>query len=155
YDGAVPFYMRSAEASAELQHVWYRDCFFRLEHERGLDDHEDHLFAAQFNALLEPGKSLTFVFSTNENASLDGATILAEQDAHEPMLLESLSESFPLNNADVSPPYLQQLGIAADQFVVKRTIPGIPEGRSIIAGYHWFGDWGRDTMIALPGLSLA
>ncbi len=33
-------------------------------------------------------------------------------------------------------------------------MPGNAEGRSIIAGYHWFGDWGRDTMIALPGLTL-
>jgi predicted glycogen debranching enzyme len=34
-------------------------------------------------------------------------------------------------------------------------LPTNPDGRSIIAGYHWFGDWGRDTMIALPGLTLA
>ena len=34
-------------------------------------------------------------------------------------------------------------------------LPEDPDGRSIIAGYHWFGDWGRDTMIALPGLALA
>jgi glycogen debranching enzyme len=39
---------------------------------------------------------------------------------------------------------------AADQFIVNRT-----GGKSVIAGYHWFGDWGRDTMIALPGLTLA
>jgi 4-alpha-glucanotransferase len=34
-------------------------------------------------------------------------------------------------------------------------VPGIDDGRSVIAGYPWFGDWGRDTMIALPGLTLA
>ena len=38
---------------------------------------------------------------------------------------------------------------------MKRSLPEEPDGRSIIAGYHWFGDWGRDTMIALPGLTLA
>jgi predicted glycogen debranching enzyme len=38
----------------------------------------------------------------------------------------------------------------ADSFIVDRA-----EGKSVIAGYHWFGDWGRDTMIALPGLTLA
>ena len=37
---------------------------------------------------------------------------------------------------------------------VRRGLSGNPEGRSIIAGYPWFGDWGRDTMIALPGLAL-
>ncbi len=39
---------------------------------------------------------------------------------------------------------------AAGQFMVRRG-----DGHSVIAGYHWFGEWGRDTMIALPGLTLA
>src|SRR3989442_7350365 len=43
---------------------------------------------------------------------------------------------------------------AADQFIVDRPSPKDPNGQSVIAGYHWFGDWGRDTMIALPGLTL-
>ena len=45
--------------------------------------------------------------------------------------------------------------LAADQFVVSRPTPVEASGCSIIAGYHWFGDWGRDTMIALPGLTLS
>ena len=36
-----------------------------------------------------------------------------------------------------------------------RPLPEVPDGESVIAGYPWFGDWGRDTMIALPGLTLA
>jgi predicted glycogen debranching enzyme len=54
-----------------------------------------------------------------------------------------------------APSWLWQLILAADQFIVKRSLPEEPDGRSIIAGYHWFGDWGRDTMIAMPGLTLA
>jgi glycogen debranching enzyme len=42
-----------------------------------------------------------------------------------------------------------ELARAAEQFIVARG-----SGKSVIAGYHWFGDWGRDTMIALPGLTL-
>ena len=49
---------------------------------------------------------------------------------------------------------MQQLVLAADQFVVRRPTTKDVNGRSIIAGYPWFGDWGRDTMIALPGLTL-
>jgi predicted glycogen debranching enzyme len=45
--------------------------------------------------------------------------------------------------------------LAADQFIVSRPLADDPEGLSVIAGYPWFGDWGRDTMIALPGLTLA
>ena len=48
-------------------------------------------------------------------------------------------------------PAVQQLVLAADQFLVERR----PAARTVIAGYHWFNDWGRDTMIALPGLTLA
>jgi predicted glycogen debranching enzyme len=54
-----------------------------------------------------------------------------------------------------APSWLWQLILAADQFIVKRSLPEEPDGRSIIAGYHWFGDWGRDTMMAMPGLTLA
>jgi predicted glycogen debranching enzyme len=57
--------------------------------------------------------------------------------------------------ADVVPAWIHQLVLADDQFLVKRRLPDDPEGRSIIAGYPWFGDWGRDTMVALPGLTLA
>src|SRR6266566_633586 len=57
--------------------------------------------------------------------------------------------------AAAAPAWIRQLILAADQFIVKRPLPAESEGRSVIAGYHWFGDWGRDTMIALPGLTLA
>jgi len=150
YDGAVPFYLQCVDALVEPQHIWYRDCFFKVEHDRGLDDREDHLFAAQFSAELKSGDSVTLVFSTEENTLLDGASALSEQLAHEAGVLETFLDSSP-----AATPSLQQLALAADQFIVKRAIPGNPDGHSIIAGYHWFGDWGRDTMISLPGLSLS
>ncbi|MEL6334691.1 MAG: amylo-alpha-1,6-glucosidase, partial [Cyanobacteria bacterium J06626_26] len=49
----------------------------------------------------------------------------------------------------------QQLVLAADQFIVDRPLVDEPGGKTVIAGYPWFGDWGRDTMISLPGLTLA
>src|SRR5260221_10683367 len=55
-----------------------------------------------------------------------------------------------------SPSWVRQLTLAADQFLVARGNRGDPAaGTTVIAGYPWFGDWGRDTMIALPGLALA
>jgi predicted glycogen debranching enzyme len=53
------------------------------------------------------------------------------------------------------PAWIAQLARAADQFVVARPTREEPGGKSVIAGYPWFGDWGRDTMIALPGLTVA
>jgi len=155
YDGALPFFLKSADAALEPQHIWYRDCFFKAERDRGLDDHEDQLFAAQCSASLEPGQSLTMVFTTEENTLLDGASTFSEQSAHDSGLLETFAKAFSSSKANSSPAWLQQLTLAADQFIVKRAIPGNPDGHSVIAGYHWFGDWGRDTMIALPGLALA
>ena len=154
FDGATPFYLRSSGAQCEPRHEWYHDCFQPREKERGLDDHEDHLFAALFRAKLEVGATLTIVMTTETNASLDAGRARTERAGHEAKLLRAWW-SKDTKSPDLAPAWLSQLVLAADQFIVKRSLPNQPDGRSIIAGYHWFGDWGRDTMIALPGLTLA
>ena len=58
-------------------------------------------------------------------------------------------ENTILAEAPSQEPIVRALTAAADQFIVNRG-----ELKTIIAGYHWFADWGRDTMIALPGLTL-
>ena len=153
FDGATPFYMRFTAATCEPRHEWYFGCYFPAETERGLSDREDRLFAALFRAKLEPGSSVTLVATTEEASLLDGETARAEQANHDVKLFQD----WQLKNeglAEQAPSWLWQLILAADQFIVKRSLPEEPDGRSIIAGYHWFGDWGRDTMIALPGLTL-
>ena len=50
---------------------------------------------------------------------------------------------------------VKQLVLAADKFVVDRPLTDNPHGKTIIAGYLLFTDWGRDTMIALFGLAIA
>jgi predicted glycogen debranching enzyme len=154
FDDAKPFYLKSDRASCEPRHEWYRDCYLPLETERGLDDREDHLFAALFHAKLNSAESLTIVMTTEAGAALDGAASLAQRADHEAGLLDSWKARNEKSSAN-APGWLRQLVLAADQFIVKRSLPDEPDGRSVIAGYHWFGDWGRDTMIALPGLALA
>jgi predicted glycogen debranching enzyme len=154
FDGATPFYLKCAGATCEPRHEWYRNCFMPVEKERGLDDQEDHLFAGLFRTKLKVGSSVTFVATTESGAALDGAVARAESADREAKLLESWRAENDKSAAE-SPSWLPQLVLAADQFIVKRSLPQHPDGRSIIAGYHWFGDWGRDTMIALPGLNLA
>ena len=153
FEGATPFYLSSAQASCEPQHVWYRDCYLPLETERGLDDREDHLFAALFHARLNSGESLAIVASTETRTALDGPASLAQRAHREAVLLNSSQARNEKSSAN-DPGWLRQLVLAADQFIVRRSLPDEPDGRSVIAGYHWFGDWGRDTMIALPGLAL-
>jgi predicted glycogen debranching enzyme len=175
FDGARPFYLRCANASCEIHSEWYRGCFLPAERERGLDDHEDHLFAASFNAKLSVGESVMLSCSTEANALLDAESASATQANHHLKLFQYWREAHTADDRedsqhsvtlDDAPRWLWQLVLAADQFVVERTVPPIAsdsltpalpietDGRSIIAGYHWFADWGRDTMIALPGLTL-
>ena len=153
FDGATPFYLKSIGASCEPHHDWHRGCYLPEETERGLDDHEDHLFAALFRAKLEPGLRITVVATTEPNTLQDGDHALAERTDQEVKLLRHWQEKNAVL-ASSAPSWLRQLVWSADQFIVKRSLPDEPDGRSIIAGYHWFGDWGRDTMIALPGLTL-
>ena len=175
FDGALPFYLKCANTACAIHSDWYRNCFLPAEKERGLDDLEDHLFVASFNARLSVGESILLVCSTEANASLDAQTAFAEQENHHAKLFQFWQEAHAAPEdrdrgselqLEDAPTWLWQLVLAADQFIVKRTLPatagdpakpalpGETDGRSIIAGYHWFSDWGRDTMIALPGLTL-
>jgi predicted glycogen debranching enzyme len=157
FDGATPFYLLSAGAVCEARHEWCRDCFLPEERKRGLEDHEDYLFAALFRAKVEVGESFAIVMSTEATAALDGGAARVQRTDRELRLVSASSASKQDAGAGPgasAPEWLPQLVLAADQFVVKRALPEEPQGRSVIAGYHWFGDWGRDTMIALPGLTL-
>jgi predicted glycogen debranching enzyme len=156
FEDAIPFYLLSAGATIESRHDWSLDYFLPLEKYRGLDDREDYLLAAVFRAALQVNQSVTIVFSTNASTALDGDVARTKNAKRESDLLAQWS-SADAPAASAAPAWVRQLILAADQFVVKRDLadaPGDSDGKSIIAGYHWFGDWGRDTMIALPGLTL-
>ncbi|HYL80454.1 MAG TPA: glycogen debranching enzyme N-terminal domain-containing protein, partial [Candidatus Acidoferrum sp.] len=153
FDGAQPFVLLADGAEVQPSHEWYHGFDLAAERERGLDAREDHLHAGTFRGNLAPGATLTFVISTEAAPSLDGAAARRRQEEHEGQLLERWRTAHPA--ARRAPAWIQQLVLAADQFVVRRALPDEPEGMSVIAGYHWFGDWGRDTMISLPGLLLS
>src|SRR5205807_6868265 len=154
FDGATPFYLKSSSATCEPRHEWYLGCYFAEETERGLEDCEDRLFAALFRTKLQMGSSVTLVATTESTTPFDGETARAERANHDVQLFQEWQAKNEAL-AEEAPSWLWQLILAADQFIVQRSLPEEPDGRSIIAGYHWFGDWGRDTMIALPGLTLA
>ncbi|MCP5095399.1 MAG: glycogen debranching protein [Chloroflexi bacterium] len=144
-EGAQPFYLLSDNAEMVSQFDWYEDFYLQVEDYRGQPDvEEDHIYAALIRFTLRPGEGVTLVASTVANPNLDGDAAYAERQTYERALLEQ---------ADL-PAELEQLVLASDQFVVKRPTQRDVNGRSIIAGYHWFSDWGRDTMVALPGLTL-
>jgi predicted glycogen debranching enzyme len=153
FEGAKPFFILSATATSEPAHVWYRNFDLAMERERGLDDREDHLHVGTFRVLLQEGESVTIVCTDELNTELSGDASYELNVARQQDLLKQWASSQPLAKED--PIWVKQLVLAADQFIVKRPLQDEPGACSVIAGYHWFGDWGRDTMIALPGLTLA
>ncbi len=154
YPGAVPFYLLSDHAQASPAHAWYQDFDLAVERYRGLSDREDHLHIATFEAILQPGESLTLVASTESQPVLKGEEALHVRQAQEQKLIDIGKANRPDNGKDM-PAWVEHLLLAADQFIVDRPLPDEPSGKTIIAGYPWFGDWGRDTMISLPGLTIA
>ena len=158
FEGATPFYLKGTGVSWTAKQEWYRDYFLPAERERGLDDKEDRLFAAQFHCQLRSGESVTLVLTTEEDTLLDCEQARTLQANHDMKLFQSWQEQYAQScamSAEEEPGWLWQLVLAADQFIVQRSFPDQMDGRSILAGYPWFNDWGRDTMIALPGLTLS
>ena len=153
FGGATSFYLLSSAAKAEMAHDWHRNFDLATARYRGLDDREDHLCAGMFHVKQNPGESVTLVFTTDSTADVDGKAALERQRAHESELLRRWSASQA--GASEDPVWVRQLALAGDQFIVRRPTDADPDGRSVIAGYHWFGDWDRDTMISLPGLTLS
>jgi predicted glycogen debranching enzyme len=152
FEGARPVVVLAEGAGTALAHTWYRGFRLLAEEARGLDGHEDHLHAATLKMRLAPGEARSVVCSVEGAPSTDGEAAWARRQRYEAELLSGWDRARPA--ARTTPTWIRHLVLAADQFVVRRPLPDDPEGMSIIAGYHWFGDWGRDTMIGLPGLLL-
>ncbi len=118
---------------------WYHNFEYAIEKERGFDHHED--LYQPFCLVFDLSRTADVIVSTDPLEA-------AEAEAFERSELQR-RESV-ISNAGVSSEFAMRLVLAADQFIVARD-----DGHTVIAGYPWFSDWGRDTMIALPGLTLA
>lgn len=118
--------------------VWYQNFEYEEEHRRGFEHLEDLFCPGMFEIALEAGQSVTLSASTEEQKDLAGTW----RDEFERRKAEAKQRT--------GTDFQKALKRAAGQFVVTR-----PDSRkSITAGYHWFLEWGRDTMISLPGLLL-
>ena len=148
FEQAVPYRILANGASFTPSGTWYWNFLHRAESARGLDDRSDLFAPGTFSFQLRPTESATFVLTTEPQTEVDPIRALEAEQHRQRMLLEqaSVTESHPV---------VQQLVLAADQFVVDRLDQHHQPGKTVIAGYHWFNDWGRDTMIALPGLTLS
>ena len=150
FPGAVPFRLAATAGEVIPGGGWWWDFAHPAETARGLDDRADLYAPGTFRArLAAPGDTLTLVLSAEPTEPEAPEAALAAARRRQVDLLRQAGASH-------AHPVVQQLTLAADQFLVQREgRTGAPPGRTVIAGYHWFNDWGRDTMIALPGLTLA
>ena len=140
YQDCPPLRVRLPGATFAPDGLWYRAFEYERERERGLDFREDLFSPGVLRIELLPGRSIHLL------ASAGG--LLAGADPERLMAAERRRLRICGGGGEGALPELRR---AADAFVVRRG----PAGRTIIAGYHWFADWGRDSMIALPGLCLA
>jgi predicted glycogen debranching enzyme len=125
----------------EINGFWYRNFHYQVERERGLDFAEDLFspFSITFD-LMRYARARVIV--STERYDIRNADSLRDAEVSRRKSIVSTSP-----NANV---LVQELVSAAEQYIVARG-----SQKTVIAGYHWFSDWGRDTMIALPGLTLA
>jgi predicted glycogen debranching enzyme len=135
------------------QRAWIENFDLSIERERGLPDRDHHLCIGRAEFAIGDGGWHGLVASVEQGASPDIAAALGRRRKHDTGVLEHARRVDPL--FDAAPGWVMRLVLAADLYVIERPVPGVAQGRSVIAGYPWFGDWGRDTMIALPGLTLA
>jgi predicted glycogen debranching enzyme len=140
YAGLPTLYLAHNAAESKKTSDWYRNFEYEAERERGLDFTEDLFNPCVLRFDLRSRRQASVIASTERR---DVANVVDYRLA-EITRRRNASRSSPLEDE-----FASSLTAAADQYIVARG-----DQKTVIAGYHWFSDWGRDTMIALPGLTL-
>ncbi len=139
---ASPLYV-SFTAGIFYEHPdWYRNFEYEREKERGMDYHEDARSIGKISCMLGPGENAFLTFSTILKG-IKGDPEKWKRD--ELKRLKGLSKKSKTK-------FISDLMISGDQFLVDRKSSS---SKTLLAGYPWFTDWGRDTMIAMRGLVIA
>ena len=143
FAGARPYRLLISAGHFMPAADWYWNFFHRIEAERGLDAIEDLLMPGTFSTDLSVAQPVYFIATAETAPPAPGAAVQNSLKAASQRLTAALPKT--------APAWIRSLAQASDQFIVRRGTAR--DAFSIIAGYPWFTDWGRDTMIALPGLA--
>jgi predicted glycogen debranching enzyme len=125
---------------------WYYNFEYDTELLRGYPHREDNFNPGHFGLEIKERDASCFIVASTEPDEKWDWKRIQELFDNEQRRLEGLA-----GKGMADDPFLKKLVLAGDSFIVDRHSTG---SKSVIAGYHWFGDWGRDTMISLPGLTL-
>lgn len=125
---------------------WNWNVHHSLEAYRGLDAEEDLYSPGKLESTIDLANGLLLSFSTEPKQLSQAKKSLEDLEKLQLASLKKLPKS--------TPDWIKKLAVAGQQFIVQRETSS-KIGTSIIAGYPWFMDWTRDTMISLPGLTLS
>jgi predicted glycogen debranching enzyme len=142
YEGLPDLFLLVPGVTFEARPDWYFNFEYLVEKARGQDFQEDLFTPGVFKCRLKAGDKLGVIASTQNPKNRDAFVLFSQEKERRKKVISILP---------VIDETTKTLGLAADQLIVRRD----NDFKTIIAGYHWFTDWGRDTMIALPGLTLA
>ncbi|MCB9845025.1 MAG: glycogen debranching enzyme family protein [Phycisphaeraceae bacterium] len=157
-DHVAGLHLHSLEAAFRRDESWWKALIYDLEAERGLDCIEDLYCPGALDWTTVPagGTSVMTLFASTD--AMPSVSITDDAAARDRRVAEHTRHAIVRAGGDRLASDDQRaiaaLVRAADQFVVRRESAHV-KGLSVIAGYPWFGDWGRDTFIALPGLMLS
>jgi predicted glycogen debranching enzyme len=140
YGDLPELYLAHNAASVAGGSGWYYNFEYDRERERGLDFREDLYNPLVLTFGMAGGAAATVIASTVRHQASESAILRGRETARRAAVAGAAPSGGEL---------VQRLTAAADQFLVQRG-----EWKTVIAGYPWFSDWGRDTMISLPGLTL-
>ena len=138
YDG-VPDVTARSNGAYHHEPLWYRNFLYDEEAARGLDATEDLAAPGRYEFDLTAGPAVLILSAGSLGLPLSPA----------PLTAVALADTFARIELKRRSAFASSRLRAADAYIVKRG-----EGRTIIAGYPWFGDWGRDTFISMRGLCL-
>ena len=141
YEGTPDIFIQVPGSDYKANPNWFYNFNYSVEQYRGQDFVEDLFNHGTLSVQLKQGDSIGVIISTEDPDGKDAHELLAKESLRRQTLLAQQPEDETV----------QQLVLAADQFIVKRG----EDFKTVIAGYHWFTDWGRDSMISLPGLCLS
>ena len=140
YAGLPRLHWAHNAQAMQKEGYWYRSFLYRVERERGLDFKEDLFNPLVLSWTLNKRQNAVVIASTEVYDVGNAAKLRRKEEKRRKILRAGAPNDDPLVVA---------LTLAADQFLAERG-----DDWTVIAGYPWFTDWGRDTMIALPGLTL-
>ncbi len=147
----IPIYINVSEGKyIKHENDSFKNMYYIEEEKRGFKAEENHVVPGRYEIEIEPNeqKDITFVASLEENIEeIDAFQIISKEIAR---ICEILYNS-EIEQTDENKDLIRDYIIAADNFLVYRPTFRL---HTIIAGYPWFLDWGRDTLISFEGLLL-